>query len=217
MIANAIEAFKIRLRNEGFMNSSVRAFFSHMPPLVGYAVTAKIRCSHLPAEGGIYFDRTDWWDHVLKTPEPRVVVLEDVDESPGLGALVGEVHASILKALGCAGAITNGSVRDLPALESMQFPIFAGSVSVSHAYAHFVDFGGEVEVGGLRVQTGDLLHGDRHGVISIPHKVAADIPAQAIRLREREQKVIDVCRSPDFSREKLREAIEEQSRYLPSS
>lgn len=206
-VSNAIETFDVRLRNEGFADSSLHCLFEQLPPLVGYAVTARIRCANPPTAGHSYFDRTDWWDQILKVPEPRIVVVQDLDNKPGLGSLLGEVHTSILKALGCLGAVTNGAVRDLPAIETAQFHLFAGSVAVSHSYAHFVDFGTPVEIAGLKISPGDLLHGDRHGLISIPHQIAADIPSVAARMKEREQKIIALCRSTDFSLEKLREVI----------
>lgn len=214
IISNAIETFNLRLRNEGFANSSIRCFFERLPPMVGYAVTARIRCSDPPPTGHSYFDRTDWWDLIVNVPEPRVVVIQDVDDKPGLGSLLGEVHTSILQALGCVGAVTNGAVRDLPAVKAARFHFFAGSAAVSHAYAHFVDFGVPVEIGRLKIHPGDLLHGDRHGLISVPRDIAADIPAVAARVREQEQRIIALCRSTDFSVEKLREAVAGYSTVL---
>lgn len=214
-LANAIEVFGVRLRNEGFADSSIHCLFGSMAPMAGYAVTARIRCSNPSPTGHTYFERTDWWDHILNTPAPRVFVMQDVDERPGFGALLGEVHTNILKALGCAGAVTNGAVRDLPAVEALGIPLFAGGVAVSHAYAHFIDFGGEVEVGGLKFKPGDLLHGDRHGLISVPLQIAKDIPAVAARMREVDQKIIAVCRSPEFSVERLRAAIEKYKSTSP--
>jgi len=125
----------------------------------------------------------------------------------GLGSLLGAVHVNILRALGCAGAVTNGSVRDLPAARKLGFHLFAGSVSVSHAYVHIVEFGVPVEIGGLKIQSGDLLHGDLHGVQSIPLEVADKIPPAAAEIIAREQELITLCQSKDFSIEKLRAAV----------
>src|SRR5689334_15675528 len=110
-VSNAIETFDVRLRNEGFMDGSIRAMFPELPPVIGHAVTARIRCSTPPPVGHHYHDRTDWWNYILTLPPPRIVVVEDVDESqPGLGAFNGHVHSKILQALGCVGYLTNGSV-----------------------------------------------------------------------------------------------------------
>jgi 4-hydroxy-4-methyl-2-oxoglutarate aldolase len=206
-VSNAIETFDMRLRNEGFSDGSIRCLFEELPPVVGHAVTARIHCSTPPPVGHSYNDRTDWWNYILAVPAPRVVVVQDADERPGLGALVGEVHANILRALGCVAVATNGAVRDLPAVHDLGLQLFAGCVTPSHAFAHIVDFGQPVDVAGLNVSSGDLLFGDRHGLVSIPAELAARIPSVAATMREAERKVVEVCRSPGFSIDKLRSVI----------
>lgn len=206
-LANAIETFRERLRNEGFMDSSIHCLFPRLQPMLGYAATIKIRGSAPPTADGKYPERTDWWDYILSLPAPRVVVVQDVSSRPGLGSLVGAVHMNILRALHCTGVVTNGAVRDIPAAESAGFHYFAGSVTVSHAYIHIVEVGTPVELGGLKIESGNLLHGDLHGVQCIPMEIAAEIPAVAARLAAKEQALIALCRSPDFSLDKLRAAI----------
>lgn len=206
-LANAVETFHQRLRNEGFINSSVHCLFPELTPMLGYAATVRIRGSAPPTAAAPYTDRTDWWDYILSLPAPRVVAVQDVATQVGLGSLLGAVHNNILRALGCVGAVTNGSVRDLPAAKQLGFHLFAGSVSVSHAYVHIVEFGAPVEIGGLKIRSGDLLHGDLHGVQSIPLEIANKIPGAAAEIVAVEQELIALCRSKDFSLEKLRKAI----------
>jgi len=206
LIATAIERFQVRLPNTGFSDSSIRCIFDDLTPIVGYAATARIRTADPPMEGGGYlYERADWWKDILTVPAPRIVVIQDVDSRPGRGALVGEVHANILQALGCVGVVTNGAVRDLNAVRASGFQMFAGSVSVSHAYAHVFDFGGTVDVARMNINPGDLLHADRHGVLSIPAEIADRIPPVAAELADRRHQIVDLCRSSDFSIEKLRE------------
>jgi len=206
-LANAIETFHERLRNEGFVDHTVRCLFPNFQPMVGYAATIKIRGSAPPTTRSPYRDRTDWWDYILSLPAPRVVVVQDVATRPGLGSLVGAVHMNILRALHCVSVVTNGSVRDIPAAESAGFHFFAGSVSVSHAYVHIVEIGGPVEIGGLKIKSGDLLHGDMHGVQSVPLEIAAEVPPVAAQITAKEQALIALCRSPKFTLEKLRAAV----------
>ncbi len=178
--------------------------------MAGYAATARLRSSNPRMESNKsydYYDRTDWWNEILTIPAPRVVVIEDVDNPPGLGAFVGEVHANILLALGCVGIVTNGAVRDLPDIRLTEFQMFAGNVSVSHAYAHIFDFGGTVEVGGLKIHPGDLIQGDRHGVQTVPLEIADRVPAAAREIRQRRQDLVGLRRSADFTLKKLRQAI----------
>lgn len=207
-VANAIESRNLRLRNEGYIRPGLRCLFGHFPPMLGYAVTSRIKCSNPPATGGSYFDRTDWWNLMDAYPAPRIAVIQDSDSEPGLGAAVGEVHAAILSALHCTGIVTDGAVRDIPALEALNLQIFTRHVSVSHAYVHMIDFGNPVEILGLTITPGDLLFGDMHGVICIPPEIAADLPAIVEEQTRQERTVIDLCRSADFSIEKLRAAVQ---------
>lgn len=207
MVANAIETFNVRLRNEGFMDSSVRCLTPQPAPMVGYAVTFKVQCSHPPMQGQVYVDRTEWWNWLAKMPKPSILVIQDVDERPGLGAFVGETHSAIFQALGCVGVVTNGAVRDLPAVARRGFHLFAGNVAVSHAYAHKVEFGKPVRVGGLEVNPGDLIHADVHGVLSIPPAIAPEIPLVAERIKAHERRILDACQPADFSIEKLRDTV----------
>ena len=45
VVSNAIETFELRLRNVGFADSRIRCMFQDLPPLVGYAATARLRGS----------------------------------------------------------------------------------------------------------------------------------------------------------------------------
>jgi 4-hydroxy-4-methyl-2-oxoglutarate aldolase len=208
-VSNAIETFGIRLRNEGFADAALRCLFGDLRPVVGHAVTVRIRCSTPPPVGHLYHDRTDWWNSIVGVPAPRIVVAQDVDERPGFGAFVGTVHAGILKALGCVAFATNGSVRDLDAVHATGFQFFASGVSISHGFAHIVDFGGPVEVCGLAVAPGDVLFGDRDGLLSLPPSVLAQIPEAASRMSLKKQKVLEFCASPRFSIEGLRELVKD--------
>ena len=95
--------------------------------------------------------------------------------------------------------MTNGAVRDLPTLKALVFHLFSGSVAVSHAYAHIFDFGEPVEIGGLKIEPGDLIQGDRHGVQSIPLRCVPEIPREAEKIQRAESQLIQYCRSQQFS------------------
>ena len=160
--------------------------------------------------GNRFHDRADFWNSILQIPPPRILVLEDKDNPAGRGAFVGDMHAAILKALGCIGYVTNGAVRELAAVRAMGVQLFAGNVAVSHAYAHIFDLGASITVGGMEVRPGDLLHGDRHGVLTIPAEIAGAIPAVAAEIQKEEQRVINFCRTSAFSVAKLAEAMKKK-------
>jgi len=206
-VSNAIETFNVRMRNEGYIQDAARCLFPDMPPIAGYAVTGRIRTGAPPVSHVCYYQNIQWWEYMATIPGPKIMVLADMDKACGTGAFVGEIHAQISKALGCVGYIGNGAVRDLPALEALNFQCFAGSVSVSHAYGHLVEFGEPVEIGCLKIKPGDLLHADRHGVQKVPMEIAEDLPAAVAKIVAREASLIELCNRSDFSIEKLAAAL----------
>jgi 4-hydroxy-4-methyl-2-oxoglutarate aldolase len=207
-IANALECFKIRPFNKGFMSPDIRCMFPDLGVMVGYAVTARMQAD-VPAAGNLTVSMPDYYRWVQAQPGPKVVVIQDFDERP-VGSLWGDVHSSIHTALGCVGVVTSGGVRDLDGVHTMGFHFFARDILVSHAYNHLVDFGTAVQVGGVTVVPGDLILADRHGVITVPAKVATEVAAVGRKIDELEIEIIDYCKRPDFTVDgllKVRQAV----------
>jgi regulator of RNase E activity RraA len=207
-ICNALEMVVPSRRGHGFTIRPMVCADPKLPPICALARTGTIRAAH-PSGRSREQDRAarlGWYEYVAKASLPTVVVLQDLDDTPGVGAFWGEVHSAVHKALGAQGVVTNGSIRDLDML-APGFQLIAGVVNPSHAHVHMVAFGGEVVVHGMHVGHEDVVHADRHGAVVIPHEAVRKIPA-AIELGARREKVIlDLCRDPEFSVAKLREAL----------
>jgi len=199
-LSNAIEMFDVRPRDTGYASHEVRCMFPDLGVMVGYAATATMR-----ARGNVPGDPEPLTAHVRTIPGPRVVVVQDLDDPPAHGAMWGEVMATTYKALGCAGIVTDGCVRDLEEAHSIGFQFYARAVGVSHGYVRTETVGEPVTVGGLIVSPGDLLHADRHGVLLVPTEIAAELPAAADRLIAAEQDLINWVRSPAFDPDQLAE------------
>jgi regulator of RNase E activity RraA len=204
LVSDAIDALGVRLRNEGFIHGgTVRRYTGPETPMLGYAVTARVRSFFPPMAGATFAENAEWWRFIATIPNPRVVVFQDTDRQPGLGAFFGNLHAAVHRALGCVGAVTNGAVRDVEAISATPFHLFAGSRSVSRAYIHISEFGREVEIGGLRINSGDLLYGDANGVLSIPLSIADRIPEMAAKIAAKRSRTTALCGSPDFTPDAL--------------
>lgn len=203
-ISNAIETLDVRSRAAGFMTPDIVCRFPHFEPIVGYAATCKIRARIPPQQDPETQPIAAWWEAIEAVPSPRIIVIQDLDQPP-IGSFWGEVNGNIHQALGAVGLITDGGVRDLDEVEAIGFQFFARALLVSHAYVHIVGIGGAVTVGGLTVHPGDLLHADKHGVIQIPHEIAAEAPAAAQAVEDRERVIIDYAKSSGFSRAGLAE------------
>ncbi|MFI5179967.1 MAG: RraA family protein [Thermoanaerobaculia bacterium] len=211
-VANAIETLGLRLRNEGYTRPGLTCPVGSIRPVVGYAVTSRVRSSDPPLTGYRYDDRSDWWELMGKLPHPQIAVIRDDDPRPRTGSVLGEIHAAVLKALRCSGIVTDGAVRDLDAIRRLGIPVLSNGVVVSHAYNHMIGFGEPVEIEGLTIHPGDLLMMDEHGVVSIPLEVASEIPGIAESQVKHERRVLAICSSRDFSLAALREEIRKSAR-----
>lgn len=207
-ICNALEHLKVDYRTRGFSSHEFRLLDPALKPIVGYACTATIRAAEPSGlDAATQRERRlAYYEYVAAGPRPAMVVIQDLDVNPGFGAFWGEVNTTVHQALGLAGAITNGSFRDIDA-SAPGFQILGGKVGPSHAWVHAVDWGGQVNVHGLVVGHGDLIHADRHGAVRIPLDLVAELPAAAELLGRREKVILDACKQGDFSIDTLKNAI----------
>jgi regulator of RNase E activity RraA len=206
-IANAVDTFRVRLPNVGFTGSGITCRTKTLPSMVGVALTMKVRSSEPPMKPAFYLEQPDWWERIGEARFPRVLVIEDSDPHPGRGSLVGPVHACIMKAMGFVGVVTTGAIRGSRKFLEIGLHGFSGNVSPSHAYCHVVEIGGPVVIAGLNVASGDIIHGDRDGIVGIPADLAEGIPGAARKISERERAICEFCSSSRFSREKLKGVI----------
>jgi len=208
-LANAIEHLHVRLHNEGYTSPGLHPLTVPWACVVGYAVTSRVKTTDPPVMGEAYCDRSDWWSRMNGFPAPRIAVIEDADPTLAADAVIGEVHSAILHALGCEAVITNGAVRDIPALAARQFPVFGARVALSHGYSHMIEFGAPVEIFGLRIAPGALLVADCHGALAVPSGIAAELPRIVAEMASGEARIIDFCSSQEFSIDGLRRLVKE--------
>jgi len=180
-----------------------------MGSMAGFAVTAVIKASTPPSDN-MNYSRVEWVDEILKIPGPRVIVMKDLDHPFVIGSFWGEVQSAIHSSLDCVGVVTDGGVRDLDEMQEWGFNAFASTALVSRANVHLVEANIPVTVGGVTVNPGDLLLGDKHGVISIPKEIAKDLPDAIAKVEAGEREIIDVCKAQNFSPEKLKDILRQR-------
>lgn len=207
-ICNALEIATGGRRATGFTRRSMTAPFPLLPPIVGFARTATLRSAapSTMSSQQLREMRLRYYEHVTAHDCPTVVVLQDLDHEPGIGAFWGEVNSRVHRALGCAGVVTNGAVRDLDMLAD-DFPILAGCVTPSHAFVRIESVGGDVDIFGMQAADGDLIHADRHGAVRIDREAASRLPRAIEVLIAREKLILDAAAQPGFGVEAIRRAM----------
>jgi regulator of RNase E activity RraA len=197
-VSNAVELFDVRPRNEGFASGEIRCIFPHFPVMVGYAVTATIRAATQPPPDARA--RTlALYDHVLTVPAPRVVVIKDLDTPQAAGSFWGEVNGNTFKAHGCIGVVTTAacatwtkSRRSVSLLRPLRDRL--SRVRARGGDRH------SCEIGGLTIHPGDLIHADKHGVMTVPLGSPRARPRGRPSHRGAERALIDFCKSPTSTR-----------------
>jgi regulator of RNase E activity RraA len=195
-ICNVIELFDAIPRTAGYLDGRITPCYPKLPPMVGYAVTATFRAGAKPKAGDVYAGLEKQARLLAETPGPKIVVFQDLDDPP-VAATFGEIMCTTYKAFGAVGLITSGAGRDLDQVEALDFPCFTGGTICSHGYCQIVDLNVPVRVGGVWINPGELLHGDRNGVTTIPHNLAASTAHGAKELMAAEQIVLDYLKLPN--------------------
>ncbi len=205
-ICNALEVVRGKRFTNGFTRQRLLASFPALPPICGYARTALFRCS-------VPFDPAErrqkllgYYENLAQPKQPSIAVVQDIDSQPGLGAFWGEVNTTVHWGLGCIGAVTNGSMRDLDAMFP-QFQCLAVTLSPSHASGQVVGFGTPVDVFGMAVADGDIVHADRHGAVAFKPDELDKLPAAIDLMARREKVILDAARKPGFNVAAMREAL----------
>ena len=189
-ICNAIELFEVRPREQGYMNAAIACRYPELLPMVGFAAPAAFRASGLPASGEGYGSLSEQIKQFESLPGPAVVVIQDLD-NPSIGATFGEMMCRTYRSFGSVGLIASGAARDLEQIHPLRFPVYSGSILCSHGNHHLLNIGAPVHVGGLYIRQGDLLHGDRNGVTTIPLDIADEVADVAEEIVEAEGLLIE--------------------------
>ncbi len=202
-VANAIEVFKVRDDTEGYMGMDISCLTPEFGVMVGYAVTVTAD-STTPGRARNRQGHVKVFDAIAASPKPAVLVIQDVGPKRTHACFLGDVIATLSRRLGAIGIVTNGGVRDLDGVRPLGFHVFAAGLVVAHGTFNFIDAGIAVELSGVRVQPGDLIHGDASGVTTVPLQIADKIYGECLKLREREAALRDYAHNRDFSLDALK-------------
>ncbi len=193
-ICNVVELFDLRPRTAGYMNGRIQTCYPKLPPMVGYASTATFRSAAPPRAGNVYSGLADQVASFTELPGPAVVVFQDLDD-PVAAATFGEVMCTTYKSFGAVGLITSGAGRDLDQVEALGFPCFTNGTICAHGYCHIVQINVPVHVGGVAIHPGELLHGDRNGVTTIPNEIASAVAQACPEFMAAEAVVLEYLKS----------------------
>ena len=206
-VCNAIEVAQGKRGFNAFTRGTMLCSAPDDPPVVGYAVTAKIQAVSPPSESPVIIRarRMAYYNAMAEAPCPSVAVVEDTDFPSAIGAFWGEVNTTIHKGFVLSGTLTNGVMRDLGDMAD-GYPVIAGSIGPSHGFVHVTELGTPVTIFGMTVNQGDLIHADRHGAVVIPPEVVDHLADAIQKMQDTEQLVLGPAKQPGFDFDKFEAA-----------
>jgi 4-hydroxy-4-methyl-2-oxoglutarate aldolase len=207
-LCNAIELLKVRPQEDGFTPLQIRCLFPELGRMVGYAVTAQVETvtQMEPRDNRVFLEL---YRAVESSPKPAIVVFQEIGGHPDFAVHCGEVMGTIFQRCGAIGLVSDCAVRDIPEVRALGFQYFARGSAASHANSRIVRVGVPVQVAGMVVHPGSLLHGDENGLAVVPAEWRERIPEMVDRVRKRESELLSFVRSPEFTLDGLHNRIVE--------
>lgn len=206
LLANTIGYVDPTPAHEYYMGGSIQSVTPTLGPTVGVAVTCELDSS---TPGGnpeldVYLQQLA---QIEAMEEPVVWVVKTVGSRPDHECVLGDGMAKDLSSVGCVGAVTDGGVRDISGLLTVPFAAYSKGKTIHHCVLRFRAMNQPVEVGGITVRTGDVIHANAEGVIKIPPACLPGLAGHATRMyafeREAHQSLRRTNLSPTAKRAEL--------------
>lgn len=144
----------------------------------------------------------------LDAAEPGDIIV--IDAKGDLSrAVAGDFVIGMAKALGIAGFVVDGAIRDLEACKALDFPIFCkGTTIAAGNKAGQGEINTAISCGGVSIQPGDIIVGDCDGVTAIPLASAEDVLAGSLeKLQKDDQRAASVSEDIAAIKKHLKEQL----------
>lgn len=194
---------------EYYTDSSLRCIYPELGPVCGYAATAWY------SEESPHYTKLDRWalpEHLDGTPKPVVLVAKQT-YPPGLERLAGLFGGNMtaqFKALGVAGVVTDGPMRDYVEIREMGVQYLASGLTSGHGPLQLRGADIPIKVAGMSVKPGDIVHMDHCGACTFPAGKLPKVLEYARELRRREAESQAVFKDPRFSLERWKGTARER-------
>jgi len=205
-VSNALELLDVRPGNEGFTSNAMKCLYPDLGPMVGYAVTAQMETvtQMEPRDPNITMQ---FYEAIAASPDPVVIVLQEIGGYREFASHSGDVMTTLVKNFGAIGLVTDCNVRDFNEVKALDFHTFAAGVSPSHVFCRIAQVGVPVQVHGMTVRTGDIVHGDINGLVQVPTEKIDELPEKIAHVRKSEQELIARINKGGFTLEDLRKIL----------
>ncbi len=168
-----------------YTDESLKCMYPDLGRTAGYAVT----CTYgLPDPYGNQLKFADVLREVAKVDGPVVLIVKQdfPEEIKKINGLLGGNMMTALKSLGTVGVISDGPSRDIDEIRELQMQYMLTGVTAGHGKFAVRSVNTPVEVCGMAVAPGDIIHMDENGAVKFPQAVLPEVIEKATYLQDLE-------------------------------
>ena len=172
-------------KDKWYTDASLRVQSPEFGPRAGYAVTMRVG---LPVEGYVPPTRAELLKLIDASPKPVVLVMQ-VDEPEAMrlsDSNFGGQFGYLCKQLGMESLVSDGAIRDIKELQDFGIQLMIPGSIAATAPSVIYELNGTVNVAGMEVSAGDIVHMDLDGAVKMPREAAEQVLACAKVLEEEE-------------------------------
>lgn len=206
LLANTIGYIDRTPSHEYYMGGSIQSVTPSIGPTVGVAVTCEMDTS-TPGDTHEFDLYCEQLDQIGRMAEPVVWVVKAVGSRPDHECIVGDGMAKDLTSMGCIGIVTDGGVRDVTGMMTLPFAAYCRGKTIHHCGLRIRSINRPVEVGGITVTPGDVLHANLEGVIKIPSGCLGILADRARQMRVFEYEAHEVLRASNIPAVEKRQKV----------
>ena len=209
LLANTIGYIDPTPAHEYYMGGSIQSVTPGLPgPQVGVAVTCEMDSS-TPCQKGNLDALWQQLDEIKALGMPAMWVVKAIGSRPDHECIAGDGMGKSLASVGCVGIVTDGRVRDVKGFAGIPLAVYSKGITIHHTSLRIRSINRPVEVGGIMVHQGDIIHASAEGVIKIPKACLPILPAKAIQMWAFEREAHEVFSNKALSSpEKKRRVLE---------
>lgn len=174
-------------RGKWYTDQTLKCMYPELGPRVGFAVTCTFG---LPDASFGRLGYGDLFRAIADSPKPAVVVCHQnmPAEYKDICGLFGGNFMTAFRSCGAVGVLTDGPSRDVDEVRSMGMQYMLTGVCAGHGPFALEQVGAPVEVCGMMVATGEIIHMDENGAVKFPRAFLPEILPRVEKILQSEQK-----------------------------